>query len=112
MTTLEVEAALRVHGYRVESRVTWMRGERQTLSRYLASHPPARGILAVPGHWLAFDGLLVLDTYLPLATWVYDHPAARRRVKRVIRVVPGPDSIEKWIRADLERAASARRCRP
>ena len=112
MSSFDVQMALRVNGYRVVSCSTFARGERLPLHRYLASRPPARGILGVPGHWLAFDGLLVLDTYLPVATWVYDHPAARRKVKRVLRVVPAPGSIEEWIHADLERAASARRGRP
>jgi len=99
MSSFEVDTALRLCGYRLDV-LRFARGERLPLHRLLARIPGARGILAVPGHWMAFEGLLVLDAWSLRATWVHDHPARRRKVHRVT-VVYSAGSLEEDLRGFL-----------
>lgn len=114
MSLIEVLVALQGYGYRVTiERFPRGAGGRRSLAHVLAADPARRGILATRRHWMAFDGLLVLDSWVQRATWVYDHPLARHRVIRLLTVEPGAGSFregcEGFVAAAMTEIAARRR---
>lgn len=79
MTVGELKQWLRDCGVRFTQQYRPKHGKHRMTVRRLGPKS-GRGIICVEGHWLAFDGTLVMDTLARRHQWAPDHKCARQRI--------------------------------